>query len=67
MEANPTLITDARVHDLGDGFMVRRMLPVLQTRRVGPFVFFDHIGPVFCVGLVSTSTRCFSLGIAILL
>jgi redox-sensitive bicupin YhaK (pirin superfamily) len=45
MEANPTLITDARVHDLGDGFMVRRMLPVLQTRRVGPFVFFDHIGP----------------------
>ncbi len=25
--------------------MVRRMLPVLQTRRVGPFVFFDHIGP----------------------
>ncbi|TPG05391.1 pirin family protein [Rhodanobacter glycinis] len=45
MEANPTLIADARVHDLGDGFMVRRMLPVLLTRHVGPFVFFDHIGP----------------------
>ncbi len=45
MEATPTLITDARVHDLGDGFMVRRMLPVLQARHVGPFVFFDHIGP----------------------
>jgi redox-sensitive bicupin YhaK (pirin superfamily) len=45
MEANPILIADARVHDLGDGFMVRRMLPVLQTRHVGPFVFFDHIGP----------------------
>ncbi|MFC5435513.1 pirin family protein [Rhodanobacter umsongensis] len=45
MEATPTLIADARVHDLGEGFMVRRMLPVLQARHVGPFVFFDHIGP----------------------
>ncbi|WP_108471171.1 pirin family protein [Rhodanobacter thiooxydans] len=45
MEATPMLIADARVHDLGDGFMVRRMLPVLQARHVGPFVFFDHIGP----------------------
>jgi redox-sensitive bicupin YhaK (pirin superfamily) len=45
MEATPILIADARVHDLGDGFMVRRMLPVLQARHVGPFVFFDHIGP----------------------
>jgi redox-sensitive bicupin YhaK (pirin superfamily) len=34
-----------RTSDLGDGFMVRRMLPVLQARHVGPFVFFDHIGP----------------------
>jgi redox-sensitive bicupin YhaK (pirin superfamily) len=45
MESTPMLIADARVHDLGDGFMVRRMLPVLQVRHVGPFVFFDHIGP----------------------
>jgi len=45
METTPTLIADARVHDLGDGFMVRRMLPVMQARHVGPFVFFDHIGP----------------------
>ncbi|MHB1056728.1 MAG: pirin family protein [Rhodanobacter sp.] len=45
MEATPMLIADARVHDLGDGFMVRRMLPVLQVRHVGPFVFFDHVGP----------------------
>lgn len=45
MDTVPTLIADARVHDLGDGFMVRRMLPVLQVRHVGPFVFFDHIGP----------------------
>ncbi|MBN8480258.1 MAG: pirin family protein [Xanthomonadales bacterium] len=33
-------------HDLGDGFVVRRMLPSMQQRTVGPFVFFDHIGPV---------------------
>ncbi|AND68749.1 pimeloyl-CoA dehydrogenase [Dyella thiooxydans] len=44
MDANPLLI-DGRVHDLGDGFRVRRLLPVLQARHVGPFVFFDHMGP----------------------
>ena len=37
---------DGRLHDLGDGFVVRRMLPSLQQRTVGPFVFFDHFGPV---------------------
>ena len=31
MEATPTLI-EGRLHDLGDGFTVRRMLPVLQAR-----------------------------------
>ena len=37
---------DAKLHDLGDGFVVRRMLPSVQRRTVGPFVFLDHIGPV---------------------
>jgi len=32
--------------DLGGGFMVRRLLPAVQQRAVGPFVFFDHFGPV---------------------
>ncbi|GKS77258.1 pirin family protein [Acidovorax sp. SUPP950] len=32
--------------DLGGGFTVRRLLPSLQRRSVGPFVFFDHFGPV---------------------
>ena len=32
--------------DLGGGFMVRRALPAAQQRAVGPFVFFDHFGPV---------------------
>jgi redox-sensitive bicupin YhaK (pirin superfamily) len=30
--------------DLGD-FVVRRALPSVQARMVGPFVFFDHMGP----------------------
>ena len=33
-----------RVHDIG-GFTVGRALPSPQRRSVGPFVFFDHIGP----------------------
>src|SRR6185295_9763213 len=33
-----------RIHDLG-GFNVRRLLPHAQRRSIGPFVFFDHIGP----------------------
>ena len=37
---------DGRVHDLGDGFIVRRLLPHAQARHIGPFVFFDHMGPV---------------------
>ena len=41
----PTLLHDSRLHDLGDGFSVRRLLPSPQARHVGPFVFFDHIGP----------------------
>lgn len=35
-----------REHDLGGGFRVRRLLPAAQRQAVGPFVFFDHFGPV---------------------
>jgi redox-sensitive bicupin YhaK (pirin superfamily) len=36
-----------RSRDLGGGFMVRRLLPAGVPRQgVGPFVFFDHFGPV---------------------
>lgn len=38
------LIIEPRVKDLG-GFSVRRLLPVKQKRRVGPWIFFDHMGP----------------------
>jgi redox-sensitive bicupin YhaK (pirin superfamily) len=32
--------------DLGGGFMVRRYLPAAIKQAVGPFIFFDHFGPV---------------------
>ena len=32
--------------DLGGEFRVRRLLPALARRSIGPFVFFDHFGPV---------------------
>lgn len=38
------LIIGSRPKDLG-GFSVRRVLPSAERRRVGPFVFFDHMGP----------------------
>jgi redox-sensitive bicupin YhaK (pirin superfamily) len=31
-------------HDVG-GLVVRRVLPSLAFRTIGPFIFFDHIGP----------------------
>jgi len=40
-----TTIIEPRVHDLGDGFMVRRAVPTMRMRSVGPFVFVDHMGP----------------------
>ena len=39
-------IIDKRAHDLGGGFEVGRVLPFHARRMVGPFVFFDHMGPV---------------------
>jgi redox-sensitive bicupin YhaK (pirin superfamily) len=38
------LIIDGRPRDLG-GFVVRRLLPTGRRRMVGPFIFFDHMGP----------------------
>jgi redox-sensitive bicupin YhaK (pirin superfamily) len=32
--------------DLGGGFTVSRLLPAASRQAVGPFVFFDHFGPV---------------------
>ncbi len=38
------LVIAPRARDLG-GFSVRRLLPFAKRRSVGPFVFFDHLGP----------------------
>jgi redox-sensitive bicupin YhaK (pirin superfamily) len=32
--------------DLGGGFKVRRLLPAPARQSIGPFVFFDHFGPL---------------------
>ena len=37
------IILQSKVNDL-DGFSVTRVLPNIQKRMIGPFVFFDHMG-----------------------
>jgi hypothetical protein len=48
MNAQPAIAAAIvpRTRDLGDGFEVRRVLPAIERRMVGPFVFFDQMGPV---------------------
>ena len=38
------LTIEARIRSLGE-FDVRRVLPAAERRMVGPFIFFDHMGP----------------------
>jgi len=45
-----------RQHDLG-GFTVARVLPHAGRRSVGPFVFFDHIGPAMLGGAQPIAVR----------
>jgi redox-sensitive bicupin YhaK (pirin superfamily) len=35
-----------RIRDLGEGFHVARVLPAAAKRTIGPFVFFDQMGPL---------------------
>jgi len=44
MPSQVELVIEPRPRDLG-GFEVRRVLPYVKRRVVGPFVFLDHIGP----------------------
>lgn len=39
-------IIEKRSHDLGGGLTVGRVLPFHARRMVGPYIFFDHLGPV---------------------
>ncbi len=38
------LIVEPRQKELG-GFSVRRVLPTVKRKMVGPWIFFDHMGP----------------------
>ena len=40
------MVIEQRRRDLGGGFEVGRVLPFAKRRMVGPFIFFDHMGPV---------------------
>ncbi len=42
--SNLELVIRGRDKDLG-GFSVHRVLPYMSHRMVGPFIFFDHMGP----------------------
>lgn len=44
------LVIQAKAADLGDNFVVRRSLPNRNKRMVGPFIFWDHMGPVALKG-----------------
>ena len=39
-------IIEQRRRSLGGGMEVGRVLPFAKHRMVGPFVFFDHMGPL---------------------
>src|ERR1044072_7667797 len=45
-----------RPRDIG-GFEVRRVLPSAERRNVGPFVFFDHMGPAELVPVFGIDVR----------
>src|SRR5258705_3170616 len=44
MSASPLFLLKPPPRALG-GFSVRRVLPGVPHRMVGPFIFFDHMGP----------------------
>jgi redox-sensitive bicupin YhaK (pirin superfamily) len=39
------LVIESRTRELTEGFKVRRVLPHAKRRMVGPFIFFDEMGP----------------------
>jgi redox-sensitive bicupin YhaK (pirin superfamily) len=40
------MVIEQRRRSLGGSFEVGRVLPFARQRMVGPFIFFDHMGPV---------------------
>lgn len=47
-EHGPVMFTiEPKPRDLGGGFAVRRALPAIEKRMVGPFIFWDEFGPAY--------------------
>ncbi len=44
MTSDLLVLLAPHTHDLG-GFEVHRVLPARPQKMVGPFIFFDHMGP----------------------
>jgi len=51
------LLLKSHTKDLGGGFTVHRLLPAAQRQSVGPFIFFDHFGPVTVVPSANYDVR----------
>jgi redox-sensitive bicupin YhaK (pirin superfamily) len=49
------LVIESRIHDLG-GFQVGRVLPFHKRRMVGPFIFFDRMGPHVMAAPIARTT-----------
>jgi redox-sensitive bicupin YhaK (pirin superfamily) len=49
-------VIEGRPRDLG-GFEVRRVLPAARLQAVGPFIFFDHMGPAAFAGGAGVDVR----------
>lgn len=45
METAVDIIIEGRQRELIEGFKVRRVLPSAKRRMIGPFIFFDEMGP----------------------
>lgn len=50
-------LIQGKEHDLGGGMLVRRVLPQVAKRSVGPFIFLDHMGPVQIAADQNTDVR----------
>ena len=53
----PETVIVPRIRDLGGGFEVRRVLPAMERGMVGPFVFFDQMGPIVLKGEQALDVR----------
>lgn len=51
-------IIDKRSHNLGGGFVVGRIMPFHARRMVGPFIFFDHLGPIELAPGIPANSTC---------